>query len=75
MSIVEKIKNLAANYAADTISFRRHLHSNPELSFEEYNTSKFVAEKLRSFGVETTEGVATTGVVGLIKVKIQQKEQ
>lgn len=73
MSILEKIKELAAKHAADTISFRRHIHSNPELSFEEYNTSKFVADKLRSFGIETTEGVATTGVVGLIKGKNSTK--
>jgi amidohydrolase len=69
MSLSEKIKEIAARYSDDTVSFRRHLHSNPELSFEEYNTAKFVAEKLKSFGVETTEGVATTGVVGLIKGK------
>lgn len=69
MSLSEKIKEIAAKYSDDTVSFRRHLHSHPELSFEEYNTAKFVAEKLKSFGVETTEGVATTGVVGLIKGK------
>lgn len=69
MSLSEKIKSLASTYAGDTVSFRRHLHSNPELSFEEYNTSKFVAEKLKSFGIETIEGVAGTGVVGLIKGK------
>ncbi len=69
MSLSEKIKEIAAKYSDDTVSFRRHLHSHPELSFEECNTAKFVAEKLKSFGVETTEGVATTGVVGLIKGK------
>jgi len=69
MSLSEKIKEIAARHSGDTISFRRHLHSHPELSFEEYNTAKFVAEKLKSFGVETTEGVAATGVVGLIKGK------
>jgi len=74
MSLSEKIKEVAAKYSGDTISFRRHLHSNPELSFEEYNTSKFVAEKLRAFGVETTEGVAGTGVVGLIKGKNPDKK-
>ena len=74
MSILENIKEVATKYSADTISFRRHLHSNPELSFEEYNTSKFVTEKLRSFGVETTEGIASTGVVGIIKGKNPTKK-
>jgi amidohydrolase len=74
MSLSEKIKEIAAKYSDDTVSFRRYLHSNPELSFEEYNTAKFVAEKLKSFGVETTEGVAATGVVGLIKGKNPNKK-
>lgn len=74
MSLSEKIKEIAAKYSEDTISFRRYLHRNPELSFEEYNTSKFVAEKLKSFGVETTEGIAGTGVVGLIKGKNADKK-
>jgi amidohydrolase len=76
MSLSEKIKEIAAKYSGDTISFRRHLHTNPELSFEEYNTSKFVADKLRSFGVETTEGLPTanTGVIGLIKGKNPDKK-
>ena len=74
MDLSDKIKEIAAKYSGDTISFRRHLHANPELSFEEYNTSKFVAEKLKSFGVETTEGVAGTGVVGLIKGKNSDKK-
>lgn len=69
MSLSEKIKSLAATFSSDTIAYRRHLHSNPELSFEEYATSKFVAETLTSFGIETTEGFAGTGVVGLIKGK------
>ncbi len=74
MNLLERIKEIAAHYAEDTISFRRYLHSNPELSFEEYNTSKFVAEKLKSFGVETTEGIATTGVVGLIRGRNPDKK-
>lgn len=42
---------------------RRHIHANPELSYQEYNTAKYVATMLRSFGLEPTEGVATTGLV------------
>jgi amidohydrolase len=67
MSLSEKIKTLASEYAEDTVSYRRHLHTHPELSFEEYNTARFVAEKLKSFGLEVTEGVANTGVVALAK--------
>lgn len=74
MSLSLKVKELANKYATDIVSDRRHLHSNPELSFEEFNTCKFIADKLRSLGIETCEGVATTGVVGMIKGKNPDKK-
>lgn len=50
------------------IADRRHLHEHPELAFEEYETSKFVAERLASLGVEEIRtGVGGTGVTGLIR--------
>ena len=50
------------------IADRRHLHENPELAFEEYETSKFVAERLASLGVEDIRtGIGGTGVTGLIR--------
>jgi amidohydrolase len=69
MNLNEKVKELAKKYASDIIADRRHLHANPELSFKEFNTCKYVAAKLKEFKVETQEGVADTGVVGLIKGK------
>lgn len=74
MSLSNKIKSIASNYAKDTISFRRHIHSNPELSFEEFNTSTYVIEKLKSFGIDSIEKLATTGVVALIKGKNPTKK-
>ena len=50
--------------------WRRHLHANPELGFEEFETARFVAEKLRSWGIDTVEGVGRTGVVGTLKGKL-----
>lgn len=64
----EKIKSLASKYAPDFIAVRHHLHANPELSYQEFETSKFVQEKLKSFGIQYTV-IATTGVVGLIEGK------
>ncbi|MGH2532107.1 MAG: M20 metallopeptidase family protein [Thermomicrobiales bacterium] len=50
------------------IADRRHLHQHPELGFQEYETAKFVAERLRSLGVEEIRtGIAETGVTGLIR--------
>ncbi len=68
MSIVDKIKNLAQVYTNDLVAIRRHLHANPELSFEEYETSAFVADKLRSFKLEP-KIMANTGLVVTIEGK------
>lgn len=67
MSIDLKIKQLAKDYAAEVVGNRRYLHTNPELSFQEYNTAKFVAQKLKDIGLTPQEGVANTGVVALIE--------
>lgn len=64
----EKIKKLAKEYSEEFISIRHHLHANPELSYQEFETSKFIQGKLNEFGIPY-EVKATTGVVGLIKGK------
>ncbi|HEY6062483.1 MAG TPA: M20 family metallopeptidase [Chitinophagaceae bacterium] len=64
----EKIKALAKKYAPDFIEVRHHLHAHPELSYQEFETSKFVQNKLKEIGIPF-EVKATTGVVGLIKGK------
>ncbi|MEY3417632.1 MAG: hypothetical protein RL060_1744 [Bacteroidota bacterium] len=67
--MIDKIKALAASFSNDVIDYRHYLHAHPELSFQEFNTAKFVAAILRSFGIEPQEGVAGTGVVAIIKGK------
>ncbi|MCX3265807.1 M20 metallopeptidase family protein [Pedobacter agri] len=62
----DKIQKLAATIFNDVVGYRQHIHANPELSFKEFETSKFVKEKLTSWGIEFTD-CANTGVVGLIK--------
>jgi amidohydrolase len=57
---------LEANRAR-LIEWRRHLHQNPELGNRETETARFVAERLRSFGLEPRTGVARTGVVAVIE--------
>lgn len=53
---------------AEMTGWRRHLHQNPEFGFEEVQTAAFVAQKLRSFGIEEiAEGVGGTGVVATIR--------
>ena len=48
--------------------WRHYLHQHPEAAFEEENTSRFVAEKLREMGIEVETGIGKTGVVGTLKV-------
>ena len=46
--------------------WRHHLHANPETAFEEVNTSNYIAEKLKSFGLEPKRGLAKTGLVATL---------
>ena len=68
MSLLHKIKSLSSAYSTHTVSLRRHLHAHPELSYQEFQTVKFVAEQLTSFGIESRP-VATTGLIAEIKGK------
>ena len=55
------IKELAKQYFSEIQAIRRHLHQNPELSFEEYETSKFLKEKLKEWSIEVDETWVETG--------------
>tara|TARA_B100000795_G_scaffold224161_1_gene179530 strand:+ start:2235 stop:3524 length:1290 start_codon:yes stop_codon:yes gene_type:complete len=63
----EKINKLSNDIESKVLEWRRYLHENPELSNREFNTAKYIAKHLRSLGIEVQEGVAKTGVVGLLK--------
>jgi amidohydrolase len=69
MILLDKIKSLSQAYAQETVSLRRHLHANPELSYQEFNTVKFVEQTLRSFGLDALQPMATTGLVAEVKGK------
>jgi len=69
----EKIQQLAKQYAAEFIDVRHHIHAHPELSYKEFETSKFVQQKLQGWNIPF-EVIATTGVVGLIKGKNPEKK-
>ncbi len=74
MTLLNRIKSLSEESFKEVVAWRRHLHAHPELSYEEFNTSKFVAAQLRSFGIEPQEGIATTGIVALIKGRNPEKK-
>jgi amidohydrolase len=62
--MLTQIKELAKTLAPRLIEIRRHLHSHPELSGQEYQTAAFVAGVLSSSGLHVQEGVGKTGVIG-----------
>jgi len=70
--LLDKIKTLAAQHQADNIAIRRHLHANPELSYQEFETSKYVQAQLTAIGIPFTV-IATTGVLGIIEGKNPSK--
>jgi amidohydrolase len=70
----DRIKSLAQAYKQEVIDLRRHLHSHPELSFKEFQTAAFVAEKLKAIGITEIESKATTGWSALIKGKNPEKK-
>lgn len=49
------------------VTWRRDFHKNPELGNRETRTAKVIADELRKLGDTVTTGVATTGVVGVLK--------
>jgi amidohydrolase len=70
----ERIKSLAQAYKQEVIALRRHLHAHPELSFKEFETAAFVAEKLKEIGITEIESKATTGWSALIRGKNPEKK-
>lgn len=66
-----RIKTLAKQYAPEYIAVRSHLHAHPELSYQEFETSKYVQARLQEMGIPY-QVMATTGVVGIIEGKNPQ---
>ncbi len=69
MDLKQTIKQLTKKYYSDIIAIRRHIHENPELSFQEFNTSKYICSKLDEYGIPYKAGYVKTGIVGIIKGK------
>lgn len=69
MQILERIKSIANTHSNQLIDIRRHLHAHPELSFEEEQTAKYIAQQLDEIGVEYKSNIGGHGIVGIIKGK------
>jgi amidohydrolase len=64
-----RIRHLVAEGHPAVVADRRHIHQHPELSFQEEATGKFIAERLRGMGIAVRDGIAGTGVIGVVKGK------
>ncbi len=71
--MLTQIKDIVTKISPRLIEIRRHLHSHPELSGEEYQTAAFVAGVLSSSGLHVVEGVGKTGVVGELTGSAEDK--
>ncbi len=71
--VIQKIKLLTESYFNEILEIRRHIHANPELSFEEFKTADFIEKKLSSFGINDVERIAKTGVTFTLKGKEEGK--
>ncbi|MEL7145773.1 MAG: M20 family metallopeptidase [Bacteroidota bacterium] len=74
MTLQEKVKQLSSDYFQEVLSIRRHIHANPELSFQEYETSLFVRQTLENFGYERISPVAKTGLTVTVEGKNPDKK-
>ncbi|HBB0316299.1 M20 aminoacylase family protein [Escherichia coli] len=62
------IEHYIRRFEEELREIRHQIHENPELGLQEFKTSALVAEKLRQWGYEVEQGLATTGVVATLKV-------
>lgn len=63
----KKINLAIDKIEAQCIAWRKDIHQHPELGNREFRTSKIIADHLRKLGLEVKEGVAKTGVVGILR--------
>jgi amidohydrolase len=63
----EQIRLLAEAHYTDVLAMRRHLHMHPELSYQEVETSSFVAAQLQRLGLEVQTGIGGHGLTAFIR--------
>lgn len=64
--IIDKIKSLSDQYFEEVRGIRHHLHMNPELSYVEQETGKYICKQLDSWGIEYQYPVADNGIVAIL---------
>lgn len=72
--MINTIRQKAEALLQETNRIRQHIHAHPELSFQEYETSAFIAAELTKLNIPFTQGIAGTGIVALIEGKNPSKK-
>jgi amidohydrolase len=67
IKLKEKVRKKADSLQSQIVAWRRDFHEHPELGNHEFRTSAIIAKHLQSLGIEVKTGVATTGVVGILR--------
>lgn len=70
MSLANRVKELESEF----VDYRRRIHQNPELGFEEYETCRLIERVLGDLGIETRRNGEKTGVIGLLKGELPGKK-
>ena len=73
--MIEKIKNISLNIYNEIIQIRHHLHKHPELSFEEFDTSKSIQDFLTLHKIPFKTGIVKTGIIAEIKGKNPEQKE
>jgi amidohydrolase len=60
-------KQMSAEIEEQMIHFRRRLHEQPELSFQEFQTTKFIFDTLKNTNIKLEECSSGTGLIGLLE--------
>jgi amidohydrolase len=67
MNLLEKIKHQSQSISEKLSAIRRHIHQNPELSFQEFETTKFIENELEKIGITHHYRILKTGVIAEIE--------
>jgi len=66
-TLSDEIRQLSQTYTDETISIRRAIHANPELSFDEHDTTALIIDKLSGWGIDCRKAPSGTGVLATIE--------
>ncbi len=63
----ERVLTLSEGMEAPMLEYRRHIHQNAELSFQETGTAQFIRDKLTAWGIQLMPGISGNSTVGILR--------